>query len=135
QRETYQTLRGALADSPHTELHHMDGFLGLKALLPPKERRGLILIDPPYEDFHEFSHLARILPATLKKWEQGVYAIWFPIKDGRQIERFYTELKQSIARPMLAISLCIYNELPQHLNGAGIVVINPPWQFDASVQS
>lgn len=135
QREEYEKLRTAFAGDKQVAVHHMDGFLGLKAFLPPKERRGLVLIDPPYENPDEFSRIAKALPIALKRWETGVYAIWYPIKEKKQVEDFYRVIKKNILNPVLAIELTIYPDLPQHLNGCGIVVINPPWQFDDSIKA
>ena len=133
QTETYQSLRAALGGDVQVGLHHLDGLLGLKALLPPKERRGLVLIDPPYEDPEEFTRIAKVLPLALKRWETGIYAIWYPIKGKKQLEHFYRAIKQNIFRPALAVEFTIYPDLPHHLNGCGLLIINPPWQLDAAL--
>jgi 23S rRNA (adenine2030-N6)-methyltransferase len=133
QPQEYQSLQTAFAGDKQVAIHHTDGFLGLKAFLPPHERRGLVLIDPPYENPDEFTRIAHSLPVALKRWENGIYAIWYPIKEKIQIERFYKTIKENIRLPAFAIELTIYPDLPHHLNGCGIVVINPPWQFDTAV--
>ena len=133
--EEYQALRNTFANDHQVAVHHLDGFLGLKAFLPPKERRGLVLIDPPYEDPDEFTRLARAMPGTLKRWETGIYAIWYPIKEQQQVKRFYQALRERVDQPILAIELTIYPDLPHHLNGCGMVVINPPWQFDTTIEA
>jgi 23S rRNA (adenine2030-N6)-methyltransferase len=135
QPQEYTALRTTFVGDKQVAVHHMDGFLGLKAFLPPSERRGLVLIDPPYEDPDEFIQLAHALPAALKRWETGIYALWYPIKERRQIERFYRALNQQIPQPILSIELTIYPDLPQHLNGCGLVIINPPWQLDKTVEA
>ena len=132
--EEYQTLRAALGNNKQVAVHHMDGFLGLKAFLPPIERRGLVLIDPPYEDTDEFTRLGHALPGALKKWETGIYAIWYPIKEMAKLTRFYATLKQQIKQPIYIIELMIHPDLPHHLNGCGLAVINPPWQFDQAIE-
>jgi len=131
--EEYQALKTTFANDKQVAVHHQDGFQGLKAFLPPHERRGLVLIDPPYEDPDEFTRIAHALPAALKRWETGMYAIWYPIKEKYQVERFYKTLTTTIQKPILAIELTIYPDLPNHLNGCGMVVINPPWQLDATL--
>lgn len=133
QVDEYKSLREAFAGDKQVAVHHLDGFLGLKAFLPPHEKRGIILIDPPYENPDEFGHLARVLPSTLKRFESGVYAIWYPIKDKNQTDHFYRAIKENINAPVLAIELTIYPDLPNHLNGCGMVIINPPWQFDQTI--
>jgi len=135
QPQEYQTLKSNFAGDKQVAVHHLDGFLGLKAFLPPRERRGLVLIDPPYEDPDEFTRLAHTLPTALKRFASGVYAIWYPIKEKERVERFYRALKQGLEKEILAIELTIYPDLPSHLNGCGIAVINPPWQFDKTVET
>lgn len=123
---------------PHNKqiaIHHQDGYQSLKALLPPKERRGLILIDPPYENTNEFSHIISALSQALKRFETGVYAIWYPIKDRDSIVRFHRELKATISRPMLISELMLYpDNLATHLNGCGMLIINPPFQLDQQIE-
>lgn len=135
QPQEYQALKNTFMGDKQAAIHHMDGFLGLKAFLPPHERRGLVLIDPPYEDPDEFTRIAHSLPVTLKKWETGTYVIWYPIKEKNHVDRFYYALKETINKPMLAVELTIYPDLPQHFNGCGMVILNPPWQLDTSLQT
>lgn len=133
QPEEHQELRNLFVGDKQVAIHHTDGYLGLKAFLPPEEHRGLILIDPPYESPDEFNHLARTLPTALKRFESGVYAIWYPIKDQAPIKEFYKNLKNHIDRPILAVELTIYPDLPNHLNGCGMAIINPPWKLDEQI--
>jgi|SRR5579862_727983 len=133
QPQEYQALKTTFANDKQVAVHHTDGFMGLKAFLPPTERRGLVLIDPPYEDPDEFTRIVHALPPALKRWETGLYAIWYPIKEKAQVERFYRVLKDTIKQPIFAIELTIFPYLPNHLNGCGVVVINPPWQFDQTI--
>ena len=134
QLQEYQTLKTTFSGDKQVAIHHADGFLGLKAFLPPVERRGMVLIDPPYENPDEFTRIVHSLPIALKRWESGIYAIWYPIKERAAVERFYRSIKQTIQQPVFAIELTICPDLPNHLNGCGMVVVNPPWQFDQSVQ-
>lgn len=133
QPKEYQALKKTFDGDKQVAVHHMDGFLGLKAFLPPHERRGLILIDPPYENTDEFNRIAHSLPIALKRFETGMYAIWFPIKEKAQTERFYRTLKENISQPIYAIELTIYPDLPHHLNGCGMVIVNPAWQLNESI--
>lgn len=134
QPQEYRALSSAFAGDKQVAVHHMDGFLGLKAFLPPPERRGLILIDPPYEDPAEFTRIAQTLPVALKRFNTGIYAIWYPIKEKAEINSFYRALKQSISLPIYSIELTIYPDLPQHLNGSGMIIINPPWQLEDTMK-
>lgn len=131
--QEYQSLKTTFSGDKQVSVHHMDGYLGLKALIPPAEKRGLVLIDPPYENVDEFGRIARTLPHALKKWPQGIYAIWCPIKTHLHLERFYNDLKSSIDQPIFILELTIYPDLPNHLNGCGLTIINPPWQFSGMI--
>ncbi len=133
QPQEYQALRSAFAGDKQVAVHHMDGFLGLKAFLPPRERRGLVLIDPPYENPDEFTRIVHSLPIALKRWETGIYAIWYPIKEKILVERFYDTIKKNILQPTYVIEFTIFPDLPTHLNGCGMAIINPPWQFDEAI--
>jgi 23S rRNA (adenine2030-N6)-methyltransferase len=130
QLQEYEALRQCFSGDKQVSIHHTDGFLGLKAFLPPRERRGLVLIDPPYENPDEFTRIAHSLPVALKRWETGIYAIWYPIKEKAQVDKFYRTLTSTIQQPVLAVELTIYPDIANHLNGSGVVVINPPWKFD-----
>jgi 23S rRNA (adenine2030-N6)-methyltransferase len=134
QLQEYQALKTVFAGDKQVAVHHADGFLGLKAFLPPVERRGLVLIDPAYEDQDEYTRIVQSLAVALKRWATGMYAIWYPIKEKNQLARFYRALQQRVEQPILAVEFTIYPDLPQHLNGCGLVVINPPWQFAETMQ-
>lgn len=131
----YQSLKEIFNADHHAAIHHTDGYLGLKAFLPPKERRGVILIDPPYEDPDEFVRLAHTLPTALKRFESGVYAVWYPIKEKSHLDKFYQAIKSNIAKEILVIELTVFPNIPQHLNGCGLTIINPPWQFEQTIKS
>ena len=113
-------------------IHHRDAYEGIPAVVPPKERRGLIMLDPPYEQEHkDFTQLVDLLVHTYNKWPQGVYALWFPIKNVDAVELFYKKMKRTEIRRQLVCELNIYpNDVAVGLNGTGMLIINPPWQFD-----
>jgi len=113
-------------------IHHRDAFEGIRAVIPPAERRGLIFLDPPYEQEHkDFTRLVDLLVASYDKWPQGTYALWFPIKNIDAVELFYKKLKRTDIRRQLICELNVYpNDVAVGLNGTGMLIINPPWQFD-----
>jgi 23S rRNA (adenine2030-N6)-methyltransferase len=132
--QEYEILKNTFITSKQTSVHLLDGYQGLKAFLPPKERRGLILIDPSYERPNELAYIASLLPGVLKRFSTGVYAIWYPIKDRPPIDQFHRVLKEIIQHPILVTELSIYPEnSPLHLNGCGMVIINPPWQLENQI--
>jgi 23S rRNA (adenine2030-N6)-methyltransferase len=131
-----KTLKKFFAEDKRVAVHHQDGYQSLKAFLPPKERRGLVLIDPAYEKNEELMSLPGLLAQTLKRWETGIYAIWYPIKTKQQNKLFQQELKTKIERPFLSLELCIYSQDVAHtLNGSGMIIINPPWQIDQQLKN
>lgn len=133
--EEERSLATLFAKDKHVITRLQDGYQALKAFLPPKERRGLILIDPPFERPSEYSDLLKALDEGLKRFETGVYAIWYPIKDRSTVDRFYRALKAQIKRPFLITELTVYPDTTQiHLNGSGMVIINPPWKLQAVLE-
>lgn len=135
QPETYQTLKSHFHHDKRIAVHHLDGYLALKAFTPPQEKRGLILIDPPFENPDEFKHIHLAVNLVLKRWQQAIIMIWYPLKETRQVDYFLRSMKQNISQPILITELSIYPDLAQHLNGCGIAIVNPPWQFDQIVNT
>ncbi len=134
--EDWQTLKNNFHIDKRIAVHHQDAYQALKAFLPPKERRGLVLIDPPYEKSDELSEMSAVLTNALKRWETGIYALWYPIKIRKPIERFHQAVKQNIDKKLLVIELSIYPEnTPTHLNGSGMLIVNPPWKLDEELKS
>lgn len=133
-------------------LHHQDGYLALKAFLPPKEKRGLILLDPPYETLDEWENILEGLKTALKRFANGVFALWYPIKNKKAVEEFKASIKEAFKGPLketsnqslkelhsekiLFAEIGIYPEdSPQGLNACGMAIINPPWQFKEILES
>jgi 23S rRNA (adenine2030-N6)-methyltransferase len=134
--DDYHALKRVFARETQVAVHHQDGYLGLKSFLPPKEKRGLILIDPPYEKPNEFDQLIKDITMAVNRFATGVYAIWYPLKNRAAEERFLTNLKDKIDRPVLCAQMSIYSEsLAINLNGTGMAIINPPWQLDQELQA
>jgi 23S rRNA (adenine2030-N6)-methyltransferase len=112
----------------------IDGWTALNAYVPPKERRGIVLIDPPYEEKHEFARLADALVAAQRKWATGIYLVWYPIKDRAGPDRLAAMLRRSAtvkgASKIMRVELeWAPAEAGVGLSGAGIIVINPPWRL------
>ncbi|HEY1772726.1 MAG TPA: 23S rRNA (adenine(2030)-N(6))-methyltransferase RlmJ [Gammaproteobacteria bacterium] len=122
-------LRGEMKGVGSAAVHERDGYEMLKALTPPKERRGLVLMDPPYEKADEFETASAALIAAHRHWPTGTYALWYPIKDDSARRRFLRRLEQSGLRKILLTELHLP---PQEgaLSGTGMLVVNPPWQMD-----
>jgi 23S rRNA (adenine2030-N6)-methyltransferase len=121
---------------PRIHTHHRDGYEALKALLPPKEKRGLVLIDPPYESQEaEYKLIEKALKSSLQRWPTGVYAVWYPIKLRSQVQPFLRWLPRSGARRVLRAELMLHpDDSPLRLNGSGMVILNAPWKLDEALR-
>ncbi|WP_407275962.1 23S rRNA (adenine(2030)-N(6))-methyltransferase RlmJ [Halothiobacillus sp. DCM-1] len=109
-----------------------DGLAALKSDLPPFERRGLILIDPPYEAADEREAIATAIGEGLKRFATGVFALWYPIKQRPVLNRWLNRIAKSTDRPVLLVENSVLPDEPgNRLTGSGLLVINPPWQFDS----
>lgn len=112
-----------------------NGFQTLKALLPPKEKRGFIMIDPPFEKLNECQYIVQGLKQGLKRFAHGVYLIWFPLKLKSPVS-FLKDMLLTLPLPKtLWIEFYRYSPYSPHgLNGSGMIVINPPWHLDEALQ-
>lgn len=108
-----------------------DGYASIKALVPPKENRGLVFIDPPFESVDEFKTLSHALIEGVQKWPRGIFCAWYPIKQGAPTENFHERLRKSGLRRILCCELSVRSaDSRLGLNGSGLVIFNPPWQLD-----
>lgn len=125
-------LRAEFRGDGQVQVHERDGWEALGALLPPKEKRGLVLIDPPYEQQEaELQQAADALVAAHRRFPTGVLALWYPIKERATIERFHRRLQAAGIARVLVAELCVWpDDARLHLNGSGMVIVNPPWQLD-----
>jgi 23S rRNA (adenine2030-N6)-methyltransferase len=114
---------------------NLDGWQALSAMIPPKEKRGLVLIDPPYEKPGELERLARELASAVGKWPSGIYAGWYPIKRQREVDDALAPLA-CLPRPVLRLEMRILTELPQpRLIGNGLVIVNPPFTLEDEMRA
>jgi 23S rRNA (adenine2030-N6)-methyltransferase len=134
QSPEYRALERALAPYARMRAECTDGLKALTSVLPAAERRALVLIDPPYEDPSADAHSALVaVQEILRRLNNSVIALWYPIKDERALAPWLERLRQ-----VLQITPCLISELWLHprdsrvaLNGSGLVLINPPYQFDS----
>ncbi len=128
--EDAAALAEAYAGDTRVAVYGEDGYAALRALLPPQPRRGLVLIDPPFEVSDEFARLARGLRQAHRRFATGIYLLWYPIKARAPVAAFHAELAQGdIRRVMVAELLLRQDDDPERLNGCGLVIVNPPWRF------
>jgi len=126
-------LRALFREDPRVHVHQRDGYAALRALLPPPERRGLVLIDPPFEAQEgEFTAIEAALAQGHARWPSGVYAVWYPIKSHRAIAPFHRHLAAGPFEKVLVAELLVQpDDSPLRLNGCGMLIANPPWKIDA----
>jgi len=128
-------LRTTLGRARLTSVLESDGYAALKAHLPPRENRGLVLIEPPYESDLEFDRVMAGLEIAHERWPTGTYCVWYPLTDRAGPLRFRHNLERSGIRRVLDVTL---NVLPADaqvgMGGAGLVIVNPPWLLDERLQ-
>lgn len=117
-----------LRRDPRSKAVAIDGWTALSAYVPPKERRGLVLIDPPFEDAADFPRLAHALSAAHRKWPNGIYLLWYPIKEQAAPDALARRLRQSGMGKILRVELRVAAPLAStRLVACGLIVVNPPW--------
>ena len=134
-------LIAALRNDEQARVVDIDGWMGLPAYVPPKERRGLVLIDPPFEAKDEFTRLARVFAQAYAKWSTGIYMLWYPAKSRRATD----DLARDVARAASASATpgkCLRLEFsiaPQTVDGplssTGLLIVNPPWKLQDELRA
>jgi len=131
----FEILKTEFKGDRQVAVHRLDGYQGLKSFLPPKERRGLVLIDPAFENSGEFNLLVEYLLMAVRRWATGIYALWYPLMAGYPIARFRQAIVDSGIPKVLLTELSIYPEdNPLGLNGCGMLIVNPPWLIDEQLK-
>ncbi|OAN46651.1 lactate dehydrogenase [Paramagnetospirillum marisnigri] len=132
--EDADMLRRRFAADRRVGVHHMDGHMAAKGLLPPHERRGLVLIDPPFEVKDELERLRVTLRRIRRLWPTGIVVAWYPIKGRETVRRFHQAVRDEGGAKTLAAELLLRSDDdPFRLNGSGLVIINPPWRLEESL--
>lgn len=108
----------------------LDGWLALGAHLPPKEKRGLVLIDPPFESPSEFDQIGDFLQTAQSRFVQGQYLVWYPVKKRYETDRFLRRIAKASPKPVLDIRFDNGAPAQGQMHVCGMVVLNPPWKLD-----
>jgi len=126
--KAFAALAHNLARDRRIKTVALDGWVALNAYVPPPERRGVVVIDPPYEDVEEFLRLAQSLELAHRKWASGIYLLWYPIKGRQEPDALARSLKRSGIARVLRAELAVGATSAQGpLGGCGLIIINPPW--------
>ncbi len=124
-------LAATMAQSDkRVQLCKADGFHALKADLPPLEKRGLILIDPPYEIKTDYTTVVKAVQAGYQRFATGIYAIWYPVVQRATVDDLEQAFQASGIRAILQCELNVRADSTEYgMTGSGMLVINPPWQL------
>jgi 23S rRNA (adenine2030-N6)-methyltransferase len=126
----FEALRERYRGDRRIALHHRDGYEAIGALLPPTPRRGLVLIDPPFEQLNEAQRLAQALTTGLRRWPAGIFLAWYPVKD-RQIGDYLARVATGASFPKaLRAEFVPFPDAETGLAGSGLIVCNAPWRLD-----
>lgn len=128
-------LRRRMGRDERVRALHLDGWTAVKSLLPPKERRGVMLIDPPFEQAGEFKRMEAALKEAEERFASGVTMLWYPIKVGGAAEAFVNRMSKTDHRRLLCAELLVrHRDTVSGLNGSGLLIHNPPYGLDEQLQ-
>ena len=132
QPEEERALAALFREDERVRVEARDGYGAVKAMLPPREKRGFVLIDPPYEaQDEEYPKILAALADGLQRWPTGCYAVWYPIKQGRTLQAFMRKAATLPCKSVLRAEMLVRpDDSPLRLNGSGMLVLNPPWKLD-----
>ncbi len=128
-------LEAAVARERHVPVHHMDGYQALKAFLPPPERRGLVLLDSSFDRSGEFARIARAMKAAHQRWSTGMFAVWYPLMAPAAMRGFDRDMQKAGIAKILRLELLVRKrDADTPIPGCGMLVVNPPWKFEAEAR-
>lgn len=135
-KEEKAKLERRTASDARAKVMFQDGWQAVRAHLPPRERRGLLLIDPPFEEPGEFTRLSEALAQAHERFAQGIVMLWYPIKDLRAVDAF----RREVARLRFPKTLCVELDFAQvrsldTLSGSGLIILNPPFTLQQEMRT
>ncbi|WP_417771148.1 23S rRNA (adenine(2030)-N(6))-methyltransferase RlmJ [Stappia sp.] len=134
--DDFQKLAELFAGDVHVKAIELDGWNALRGFVPPKEKRGIVLIDPAFEETNEFEKLATGLYKGWRRWGTGCFIAWYPIKDKKTVKRFYDAMSVSgIERIMVAEHFAGQARADGPMMGSGLIMINPPWTLKGELDT
>ncbi|MCW2305779.1 23S rRNA (adenine(2030)-N(6))-methyltransferase RlmJ [Rhodobium gokarnense] len=124
----YEALFALYSGDRRIKTVELDGWLALGSFVPPKEKRGLVLVDPAFEETDEFATLADGLAKAHHRWSTGIYLLWYPIKDATKVRHFHEDIKASGIRRILRVEFQVASgDKDGPLTGCGLLIVNPPY--------
>ncbi|MFC3704116.1 23S rRNA (adenine(2030)-N(6))-methyltransferase RlmJ [Devosia honganensis] len=129
-----EALKENFAGDIQTRVTRLDGWAAMGTHLPPKEKRGLVLVDPPFEEKGEFARMVQSLEKAHKRWPGGIYAYWYPLKAPDEVAAYVKALEATGIRKILRLELRVRRPAtPPRLHGTGMIVVNPPFVLEAEM--
>jgi 23S rRNA (adenine2030-N6)-methyltransferase len=126
----------AIRRTGRISVHEMDGYISVRAMLPPPEKRALVLVDPPYEAQGEFQNVTSALRDGLRRMPNAVFALWYPLTERARVQEFLGAILGLEPPPTLVAELAIAGDSSfRKLKGCGLAIINPPWKFEAEARA
>jgi len=108
-----------------------DGYQGVLGLIPPPSRRGVVLIDPPYELKEDYAKAVKTIIKAYKKFNSGTYILWYPVVTRERIDAMERDFSRSEVRNLLQVEFCLQNDSEEYgMTGTGLFIVNPPWQLE-----
>ena len=132
--EEFAALEDEFFRQKGVSLHNLDGYTAIRAMLPPLEKRALVLIDPPFENQDEFARVLEALSEAQRRLPAATVAVWYPLTQRARADEFLQAVRIARRAPALTAELWIageYSNLKMH--GCGLLVVNPPWQIDREI--
>lgn len=130
----FQRLSALFAGDVQVKTIELDGWLAVKSFLPPKERRGLVLIDPPFEEPGEFRRMVDALVEARRRFAPATLMLWYPIKDETELRGFHEAVVETGLRKILRVDLRVARVEPgRGLTACGLLIVNPPWTLDTEL--
>lgn len=129
-----RSLRRVLGGDDRAKAIEIDGWTGLSAYIPPVERRGVVLVDPPFEQQGDYARLAGVLDIARRKWASGTYLLWYPIKGRPEPDTLAKRIRRLAVPKVMRVELTVAPlSDPTRLNGCGLILLNPPWLLEAEL--
>ena len=130
----HQTLVEGFGGSAGVRIEQVDAFARLKAYVPPQERRGVVLIDPPYELKSDYAKVVEMIADAHRRWSTGVFLLWYPVLSKLAAQRFVERLASTgIPRQLCIEYLPFIDDAAANLLGSGMLIINPPFKLDTAL--
>lgn len=131
-----KNLKAEFRGNKQVAVHHIDAYQSLKAFLPPKENRGMVLIDPAFDHKDELTNFIQGIQFAARRWPNGIISAWFPMQTKHFEQKIYRVLKNADIRNILTVELSVLSDSgPRTLFGCGMVIINPPWKLDEELNT